>query len=186
MIKTGLVTARFFFISVKTDGCNHKDEMMKCAKMSCCASLVLLSFNALAQCPDMTGSYRFSGADSPFYLVKISGQSTYHAYFPAGSDKYVHSRSVDVPAEKRKEEQIPACALLLKGAGMLVKMEKGKKINTMSQSQNYMTEKTITTDYGLMVYSGFASDFIGVDKLSAHVPKEALNNTLPIAKEMAE
>ncbi len=102
---------------------------MKCAKMSCCASLVLLSFNALAQCPDMTGSYRFSGADSPFYLVKISGQSTYHAYFPAGSDKYVHSRSVDVPDGKtQRGANSRVRPVAQKGAGMLVKMEKGKKL----------------------------------------------------------
>ncbi len=159
---------------------------MNPGKFLLCASLALFSISARAQCPDMTGSYRFSGAENPFYLVKVAGVSAYNAFFPTGSGKYVSTHTIDIPAEKRLEEQIPQCALLIKGAGMLVKTEKGKKITTTSQSQNYMTEKTITTDYGLMVFSGFASELIGIDKLSAHVPKEALNNTLPIAKEMAE
>lgn len=55
---------------------------MKPGKLLLCASLALFSITAQAQCPDMTGSYRFTGAEHPFYLVKIPGQSRYNAFFP--------------------------------------------------------------------------------------------------------
>lgn len=40
---------------------------MKPGKLLLCASLALFSITAQAQCPDMTGSYRFTGAEHPFY-----------------------------------------------------------------------------------------------------------------------
>ncbi|HBY9713281.1 TPA: hypothetical protein ACP5AR_001423 [Klebsiella aerogenes] len=92
-------------------------------------------------------------------------------------------QTVDISAEEMKTQQIPECALIIQRVGMMMKTNKGEKVDVMTQSQNYTTEKTITTEYGLMIYAGFASDFIGIDKISAQVPKEAQNDTLPLITE---
>lgn len=159
---------------------------MKRGKLLLCASLALFSITAWAQCPDMTGSYRFTGAEHPFYLVKVPGQSVYNAFFPNNVGQFIRVNTTYMSPEEARTQQLPECALLIERVGMMVKANKGKKIEVMSQSQNYTTEKTITTEYGLMIVAGFAFDFIGIDKISAQVPKEARNNTLPLAKEPTE
>ncbi len=156
---------------------------MKPGKLLLCASLALFSITAQAQCPDMTGSYRFTGAEHPFYLVKIPGQSRYNAFFPNEAGQFTRVQTVDISAEEMKTQQIPECALIIQRVGMMMKTSKGEKVDVMTQSQNYTTEKTITTEYGLMIYAGFASDFIGIDKISAQVPKEAQTDTLPLITE---
>lgn len=154
---------------------------MKPGKLLLCASLALFSITAQAQCPDMTGSYRFTGAEHPFYGENRDNHAI--TLFPQRSGPVYPVQTVDISAEEMKTQQIPECALIIQRVGMMMKTNKGEKVDVMTQSQNYTTEKTITTEYGLMIYAGFASDFIGIDKISAQVPKEAQNDTLPLITE---
>lgn len=134
--------------------------------------LTVVSLTSQAACPDMSGSYQFSGTERIFYVTKIVDTEKYNVFLPRDNGQYVLTQTLELAPEERKSEKLPECALLIEGGGILVKTKKGQKVNVTNQSQNYMNEKTITTEYGLMTFAGFASDIIGVDKISNSVPKE--------------
>lgn len=138
--------------------------------------LTVVSLTSQAACPDMSGSYQFSGTERIFYVTKIVDTEKYNVFLPRDNGQYVLTQTLELAPEERKSEQLPECALLIEGGGILVKTKKGQKVNVTNQSQNYMNEKTITTEYGLMTFAGFASDIIGVDKISNSVPKEMTAN----------
>lgn len=141
--------------------------------------LAVVSMTSQAACPDMSGSYQFSDTGRIFYIMKIVDTEKYYVSLPSANGKYDLTQTLELTPEERKSEGLPECALLIEGVGMLVKTKKGEKVNVTNQSQNYTNEKIITTEYGLTIFAGFASDIIGVDKISNRVPKEMIVDVSP-------
>ncbi|HCC0889990.1 TPA: hypothetical protein M4K80_003566 [Salmonella enterica] len=122
---------------------------------------------AFASCPSMEGTYQVEGSPYKFYIQHTNDKNkTYKLIFEAENDRYIEKTSMSISEEQRKKERLPECALLIPEVGMLMKAEKGEKIDVLNQSQNYTNQKTLTGDYVLWVFGGFSVDAININKLS--------------------
>ncbi|ECG1193076.1 hypothetical protein DQ961_12275 [Salmonella bongori] len=115
----------------------------------------------------MEGTYQFEGSPYQFYIQHSNDENqTYKLIFETDNNQYIEKTSMTLSAKQRKKENLPECALLVPGIGMLMKAQKGEKVNVLNQSQNYADEKTLTGDYVLWVFGGFSTDTININKLS--------------------
>ncbi|MEG0869686.1 MAG: hypothetical protein RSD49_16480 [Hafnia sp.] len=123
-----------------------------------------------SMCPTMDGTYQIEGAPYQFFIQHAENKSSgYTIKFEKENNQFVEIQSMNVDAKQREKEHIPECALLIPQFGMLMKVKKGDEINVLSQFQNYMNKKVLTSDYALMVFSGFSSNAISVNKISDQV-----------------
>lgn len=120
-----------------------------------------------AMCPTMDGTYQIEGAPYQFFIQSAENKNAgYTIKFEKENNQFVEIHSMNVDAKQREKEHIPECALIIPQIGMLMKVKKGDEINVLSQSQNYTNKKTLTSDYALMIFSGFYSNAINVNKIS--------------------
>lgn len=141
--------------------------MKSCAKLML-ALLSLVSPDVVfASCSTMEGTYQIEGSPYKIFIEPVENYiDNYNIMFEIENKEFVEKKTIPVDIERRKKENIPECALLIPEVGMLVKANKGDKVNVMTQSQNYMNEKTLTGDYALWIFGGFYSNVVNVNKLS--------------------
>lgn len=151
----------------------------------CCLFLGLLGISQLsvAKCPSMQGTWLIEGSQAEIYILNNENGEAFQVWFPNEKSEYHILPVFEVTAKERKEEKINECAIVVSELGIITPAKKGEETQVTTQSQNYTSKKTINTDYVIQIYSGFASDVIGITKMSKSVSPEIKQGTLLLVEE---